>query len=56
MAACGLGGAANVGVANYLYGADGMWVLSGLAGIVVGVIWNYCVTSILVWPQGHKTS
>jgi hypothetical protein len=33
-----------------------MWVLSGLAGIVVGVIWNYGVTSILVWPQGRKTS
>ena len=56
MVACGLGGAANVGVANYLYGNDGMWVVSGLAGILVGVIWNYGVTSILVWPQRRKAS
>ena len=56
MAACGLGGAANVGVANYLYGNDGMWVVSGLAGILVGVIWNYGVTSILVWPQRRKAT
>ena len=56
MLACGLGGAANVGVANYLYGNDGMWVVSGLAGILVGVIWNYGVTSILVWPQRRKAT
>jgi len=51
MLACSLGGAANVGVANYLYGNDGMWVLSGLMGILVGLIWNFGVTSIFVWPQ-----
>jgi dolichol-phosphate mannosyltransferase len=51
MLACSLGGAANVGVANYLYGNDGLWVLSGLMGILVGLIWNFGVTSIFVWPQ-----
>lgn len=51
MLACSLGGAANVGVANYLYGHDGWWVLSGLMGILVGLIWNFGVTSILVWPR-----
>jgi len=51
MLACSLGGAANVGVANYLYGNDGWWVLSGLMGILVGLIWNFGVTSILVWPR-----
>jgi len=54
MLACSLGGAANVGVASYLYGSDGLWVLSGLMGILVGLIWNFGVTSMLVWPQRAK--
>ena len=49
MAACALGASANVGVASYLYADWGNWFGSGLAGIVVGLFWNYSVTSMLVW-------
>ena len=56
MLACGLGGAANVGVANFIFNQDGLWLLSGLAGILVGVIWNYGVTSIWVWPSRRPKS
>jgi dolichol-phosphate mannosyltransferase len=48
--ACSLGAIANVGVASYLfYQRTGSWVVSALAGIAVGVVWNYAVTSIYTW-------
>ena len=56
MLACGLGGAANVGVANFIFNQEGLWLLSGLAGILVGVMWNYGVTSIWVWPSRRAKS
>ena len=54
MAACSIGAAANVGVASWIYGDIGSWLFSGLAGILVGLIWNYATTSILVWPAAGK--
>jgi dolichol-phosphate mannosyltransferase len=49
--ACSLGGAANVGVASFIYSDWGNWLWSGLTGILVGVMWNYAATAILVWPS-----
>ena len=54
MAACALGASANVGVASYLYADWGNWLGSGLAGIVVGLFWNYSVTSMLVWSGRNR--
>ena len=54
MAACSVGAVANVGVASYIHGADGStasWLLSALAGIVVGTVWNYGATAWLVWVK-----
>jgi len=51
MLVCSIGAAANVGVASYIYSDWGHWLVSGLAGILVGLMWNYVATSILVWPQ-----
>lgn len=55
MLACAVGAAANVGVASYIYGDVGYWVWSALAGILVGVMWNYAATAILVWPQRRRS-
>jgi dolichol-phosphate mannosyltransferase len=50
--ASSIGAIANVGVATYLFGAyQTTWLLSGVAGIVVGVVWNYAVTSIFTWQK-----
>lgn len=52
MAACSVGAVANVGVASYIHGTDGStasWLVSALAGIVVGTVWNYGATAWLVW-------
>jgi dolichol-phosphate mannosyltransferase len=49
MLVCGLGGAADIGVAHMLYEAHSGWNLSGAAGAVIAVVWNYAVSSTLVW-------
>jgi dolichol-phosphate mannosyltransferase len=53
MAACAVGAAANVGVASWIYEDIGYWLISGAAGILVGVVWNYVATAFLVWPSGR---
>ncbi len=47
--ASSVGIVANVGVASVLFGAYGVqWVLSALAGILMGLLWNYALTSVLL--------
>lgn len=49
---CGLGAIANVGVASYLFSEAGvLWTISALAGILVGVVWNYVMSSRFTWGQ-----
>lgn len=49
MLLCGVGAVANVGVAAHLYDGGSQWLLSALAGILVGTVWNYVATSHYVW-------
>ncbi len=53
MAACSLGAFINVVIANYLFSNGTPWVLASLAGILVGAIWNYTVTTRLAWKRLH---
>lgn len=51
-AVCGLGAIANVGVATYLFNESHvMWTVSALAGIIVGAVWNYAMSSRFTWGQ-----
>ncbi len=52
--ACSIGAIANVGVARYLFAADATWVLAGLAGIVVGAVWNYVITMTYTWKVASR--
>jgi len=47
-AVCGIGAAANVGVAASIAGHHSWW-LAGLAGAAVSVVWNYVMSSIFTW-------
>ncbi len=47
-AVCGLGAAANVGIAASVAG-DHSWWLAGLAGAAVSAVWNYAMSSIFTW-------
>ena len=49
MLVCGLGAIANIGIATSLYAQDRHGLLAGAAGAAVGVVWNYAVSSTLVW-------
>jgi dolichol-phosphate mannosyltransferase len=46
---CAIGAVANVGIANWMFAYNSMWLISGLAGIAVGVVWNYAMSSIFTW-------
>ena len=50
--ASSVGLVANVGIATYLFATrDAAWYLSALAGIAVGAVWNYAVTSFFTWKR-----
>lgn len=48
---CSIGAISNVGVASVLFERDYSWWLSALAGIAVGVVWNYAMTATFTWKK-----
>src|SRR6516165_1879263 len=50
-AICALGAVANVGIAGYMFSRNEVWWLAGLAGVAVGSVWNYAVSSVFTWKQ-----
>ncbi len=48
---CGLGAVANIGIAQVMYNGHSTWTLAGATGAAVGVVWNYAVSSTLVWRR-----
>ena len=53
---CAIGAAANVGIANWMFANNSMWLVDGLAGITVGVVWNYAMSSIFTWNKTMVSS
>ena len=48
--ASSVGLVANVGVASILFsGYEMTWIVSAIAGIVMGLVWNYVLTSVVTW-------
>jgi dolichol-phosphate mannosyltransferase len=47
--ACSIGAAANVGIAEFLFERNQWWAMSAIAGILIGAVWNYAVTSTYTW-------
>ena len=45
---CGLGAVANVGVASYAFTSSHTWWLAGVAGAVVGSVWNFAMSSVFI--------
>lgn len=46
-----IGAVANVGVGTVVYRLDGIWWLGGLAGVAVGLVWNYAASSAVTWRK-----
>ncbi|UIP08034.1 glycosyltransferase family 2 protein [Erythrobacter sp. SDW2] len=48
---CSIGAIANVALATWLKSAGVFWALAALAGIVIGAVWNYALSSRFVWGR-----
>jgi len=49
---CGVGAVANVGIARALYHAEHETrMAAGVTGAIIGLVWNYAVSSTLVWNR-----
>jgi dolichol-phosphate mannosyltransferase len=48
---CGVGLAANVGVAFSVYAQEPIWWIAGAAGALMGVVWNYAMSGLFVWRK-----
>jgi dolichol-phosphate mannosyltransferase len=48
---CSLGAVANVGIGSLVYDRLPEWWVAGVAGAVVGSVWNYVASSWLTWTK-----
>ncbi len=48
---CSLGAVANVGIGSLVFARYPEWWLAGLAGAVVGSVWNYVASGWLTWTR-----
>ena len=48
---CGVGLLANVGVAFAVFDQEPIWWIAGLAGALMGVVWNYAMSGLFVWRK-----
>ena len=54
--ACSFGAVANVVFARALWQGGVEWYLAGLAGIVLGSVWNLSVSSMITWGMRSRTA
>ncbi len=55
-AVCSVGAVANIGIAQVVFNNERIWWLAGLAGAMIGVVWNFAVSGILTWRRGQAKS
>lgn len=48
-AVCLVGAAANVGVGAYVHDLQHAWWVAGVAGALVGAVWNFAASSVTTW-------
>jgi dolichol-phosphate mannosyltransferase len=54
-AGCSVGALANIDVASFLYKSNQTWWLAGLAGALLSVVWNYAVSTNLIWRPRRRS-
>jgi dolichol-phosphate mannosyltransferase len=50
---CTIGAATNFGISTLLFDKAVPWFLSGLAGAVVGALWNFSLSKTLLWKRNN---
>ena len=53
-AGCSVGALANIDVASFLYKSSQTWWIAGLAGAALSVVWNYAVSTNLIWRPRRR--
>ncbi len=48
---CAMGAVANVGIATAVYNYQEAWWVAGVAGALIGAVWNYAVSSVFTWRK-----
>jgi len=48
-AVCSVGAVGNVGVGSWVFHETARWWVAGVAGSLVGAVWNYMLSTSLVW-------
>ncbi len=48
---CSIGAVANIGIAAQVFGEGQSWWLAGLAGALIGAVWNYAIASTYTWGR-----
>jgi dolichol-phosphate mannosyltransferase len=48
-AICSISAVANIGVATWMFEREQTWIVAGLAGVLMGAVWNYAVSTKFVW-------
>jgi dolichol-phosphate mannosyltransferase len=51
---CSVGVLANIDIASALYRSHQVWWLAALAGAVLSAVWNYAVSTNLIWRPGRR--
>ena len=51
---CSVGALANIDIASFLYRFNQTWWVAGLAGALLSVVWNYAVSSNLIWRPRRR--
>jgi dolichol-phosphate mannosyltransferase len=50
---CSVGAVANVGIAEQIASEGRSWWLAGLAGALIGAVWNYAIASTYTWGRAR---
>jgi dolichol-phosphate mannosyltransferase len=50
-AVCLIGAAANIGIGTWMHDLHRAWWVAGVAGAVVGAVWNYAASSFVTWRK-----
>jgi dolichol-phosphate mannosyltransferase len=50
-AVCLVGAAANIGIGTWMHDLNRAWWVAGIAGALVGAVWNYAASSFVTWRK-----
>jgi len=48
---CGTGAIANIGVGTLVFENNSAWWVAGVAGAIIGAVWNYAASSLFTWKK-----